>query len=126
VAIVGTIAPATFIVKPYRIPSPAMVRTLELGDRLLVNPGARELSIDDGHMVLNGKRQAEPFSTEPCGDGPECDLPREIAVPPDDWFMMGDDRGASDDSRFRGPGPTDAIVGRAFFRYWPSGRVGGL
>jgi signal peptidase I len=40
--------------------------------------------------------------------------------------MMGDNRGASDDSRFWGPMPADSIVGQAFFRYWPGGRVGGL
>jgi signal peptidase I len=40
--------------------------------------------------------------------------------------MMGDNRGASDDSRFWGPVPADTIVGQAFFRYWSGGRVGGL
>jgi signal peptidase I len=93
--------------------------------RVVAGPGD-PLSVADGHVVLNGKRQREAFFTEPCGEGPECDLPREITVPPDHWFMMGDNRGASDDSRFWGPVPTDAIVGRAFFRYWPSGRAGEL
>ena len=40
--------------------------------------------------------------------------------------MMGDNRGASDDSRFWAPVPADAIVGPAFARFWLGGRVGGL
>lgn len=92
--------------------------------RVLAGPDDR-VAIQDGHVVRNGKRRPEAFA-KPCGGGPGCNLPRPITVPPDHWFMMGDNRGASDDSRFWGPVPTDSIVGRAFFRYWPSGRAGGL
>jgi signal peptidase I len=40
--------------------------------------------------------------------------------------MMGDNRGASDDSRFWGPVPKDWIIGKAFATYWPLDRVGVL
>jgi signal peptidase I len=38
--------------------------------------------------------------------------------------MMGDNRGASDDSRFWGPVPKKWIIGQAFFTYWPVKRIG--
>jgi len=40
------------------------------------------------------------------------------------WFMMGDNRGLSDDSRFWGPVPARWLIGNAFFTYWPPDRVG--
>jgi signal peptidase I len=40
------------------------------------------------------------------------------------WFMMGDNRGLSDDSRFWGPVPAKWIIGDAFFTYWPLNRIG--
>ncbi|MGH2899742.1 MAG: S26 family signal peptidase, partial [Solirubrobacteraceae bacterium] len=46
-----------------------------------------------------------------------CDLTTAVAIPPDDSCMMGDDRGASDDSRCRGSVPRDRIVGRACVRH---------
>jgi signal peptidase I len=39
---------------------------------------------------------------------------------------MGDNRGASDDSRFWGPIPRDWIIGNAFATYWPPKRIGPL
>jgi signal peptidase I len=74
-------------------------------------------------VILNGKRQKESF-TEPCGGGEACDLPREIRIPADHYFMMGDNRGSSDDSRFWGPVPRKWIIGEAFATYWPPKRIG--
>ena len=90
--------------------------------RIVAGPGDT-VAIVDGHVVRNGKRQAEPF-IEPCGGGPECNLTTAIKVPKDHWFMMGDNRGASDDSRFWGPIPRDWIIGNAFATYWPPKRIG--
>ena len=73
--------------------------------------------------VRNGKRQNEPF-IRPCGEGEGCDLPTPITIPPDHYFMMGDNRGASDDSRFWGPVPREWIIGNAFATYWPPKRIG--
>ena len=91
--------------------------------RVVAGPGDR-ISIDDGHVILNGKRQDEPFANfEECASG-DCDFPREITIPPDHYFMMGDNRGASDDSRFWGPVPREWVIGGAFATYWPPDRIG--
>lgn len=92
--------------------------------RVVAGPGDR-LSVRDGHVILNGKRQDETFIT-PCSGAGACDLPKAITIPPDHYFMMGDNRGQSDDSRYWGPVPSDWIKGRAFARYWPLKDLGGL
>lgn len=90
--------------------------------RVVAGPGDR-IALQDGHVILNGKRQAEPFA-RPCESGEGCSFPRELTVPADHYFMMGDNRGASDDSRFWGPVPRDWIIGGAFATYWPPKRIG--
>jgi signal peptidase I len=55
---------------------------------------------------------------------PECNFPTPIKIAAGHWFMMGDNRGESDDSRFWGPVPTGWIVGGAFATYWPPDRIG--
>ena len=92
--------------------------------RVVAGPGDK-ISIRNGHVVLNGKLQKEPF-TEPCRGGEGCDLPKTVTVPAGHWFMMGDNRGESDDSRFWGPVPTGWIIGGAFATYWPPDRIGTL
>jgi signal peptidase I len=89
--------------------------------RIVAVPGDT-LSIQDGHAVVNGKVQKEPFAA-PCVGG-ECTFARPIKIPPDHFFMMGDNRGASDDSRYWGPVPRDWIIGQAFLTYWPVDRIG--
>lgn len=91
--------------------------------RVVALPGDT-ISIRDGHVVRNGVLQREPF-IRGCGGGPDCNL-GEITIPPDHYFMMGDNRGASDDSRYWGPVPRDWIIGGAFLSYWPPNRIGPL
>jgi signal peptidase I len=90
--------------------------------RIVAGPGDK-LSIKGGHPVVNGVMAKEDF-IEPCGGAPGCNLPKTITIPPDSYFMMGDNRGSSDDSRFWGPVPRDWIIGQAFFTYWPPDRIG--
>jgi len=47
-------------------------------------------------------------------------------IPADHFFMMGDNRGESADSRYWGPVPRDNLIGQAFFTYWPPKRIGTL
>lgn len=90
--------------------------------RVVAGPGDR-LYIEDGHPVVNGEVAEEDF-IRGCGGGPVCDLPEEIVIPPEHYFMMGDNRGQSDDSRYWGPIPSDWIIGKAFFTYWPPKSLG--
>jgi signal peptidase I len=90
--------------------------------RIVAGPGDH-LSIRNGHPVVNGKIAHESF-IKPCGGGGACNLPKPITIPPGHYFMMGDNRGASDDSRFWGPIPRSWIIGEAFVTYWPPNRVG--
>jgi signal peptidase I len=85
-------------------------------------PGDR-LKVLEGSVYINGKRQDEPFARlDP--ECPTCNLPREITIPDGQYYMMGDNRGESADSREWGPVPKKWIIGKAFMTYWPPGRIG--
>ncbi|MGI8460207.1 MAG: signal peptidase I [Solirubrobacterales bacterium] len=88
--------------------------------RVVAEPGDR-LRIEEGIPIVNGEPQTGDgnWTTRPCGRGNGCNWPEEIVSPEDHYFMMGDNRGASDDSRFWGPVPRDQIIGKAFLTYWP-------
>ena len=89
--------------------------------RVVAGPGDR-FYIENGHAVVNGEMADEDF-IRPCRGG-DCDFTEEIVIPPDHYFMMGDNRGQSDDSRYWGPIPSDWIIGKAFFTYWPPKSIG--
>ncbi len=90
--------------------------------RIVAGPGD-VISIVEGHVIRNGKREPDSY-TRPCAGAAECNFPTPIKIPAGHWFMMGDNRGESDDSRFWGPVPTGWIVGGAFATYWPPDRIG--
>jgi signal peptidase I len=93
--------------------------------RIVAGPGDT-LAVEDGHPVVNGVEDKDEPYINPCGGGAQCNLSKPITIPPDMYFMMGDNRGASDDSRFWGPVPKEWIIGEAFATYWPPDRIGGL
>jgi signal peptidase I len=93
--------------------------------RIVAGPGDT-LAVREGHPVVNGEEQKDEPFINPCGGGEPCNMPRQITIPADHYFMMGDNRGASDDSRFWGPVPRDWIIGEAFATYWPPNRIGGF
>jgi signal peptidase I len=88
------------------------------------------ISVRDGRVIRNGKTTSEPFIKATCeGAGTEntpCTLTKTITVPEGMYYMMGDNRGESNDSRFWGPVPRDWIVGGAFATYWPPKKIGTL
>jgi len=96
--------------------------------RVVAGPGD-EIYIHEGHVFRKaaGKstfvREQDSYIRE-CGGSPECNFTLPIKVPAGHWFMMGDNRGESDDSRFWGPVPKGWIIGEAFATYWPPDRIG--
>ena len=179
-----------FLVKPFRIPSPSMVPTLKVGQRVLVNrlgphfgdpsrgdivvfkppKGADDqvcgiasepadghpceqptptqsksnfikrvvglpgewIKVEGNHAYISKTENGpftqlkEPFIKKDTPCDQLCNLRKPIKVPPGHFFMMGDNRGESDDSRDWGPVPKKWVIGRAFFTYWPPSRIGTL
>ena len=91
--------------------------------RIVAGPGDT-LSIKDGHPVVNGVEKTDEPYVRPCGVDIRCNMPTTITIPPDHYFMMGDNRGESDDSRIWGPISRDWIVGKVLGTYWPPTRWG--
>jgi len=86
--------------------------------RVIGEPG-KEISILDGKVYLNGKAITENYIAEPPN---QPFLP--VKVPEDQFFVMGDNRNDSNDSRYWGFVPRENIIGRATFRFWPLDRTG--
>jgi len=146
----------TYLVTAFYIPSESMVPTLLVNDRILVNELATSPSRGDievfrapasmrgtgpadlvkrvvglpgetvegrgGRVYINGTVLEEPYLPEGVTTGPFA--PRTLGA--NEYFMMGDNRGSSEDSRYFGPIAKQEFVGRAFFRFWPLDRLGGL
>jgi signal peptidase I len=88
--------------------------------RVIALPGDR-LSIDRGQVILNGQPLPEPYVPDEYRDSRSM---AEMIVPPDCYFMMGDHRSISSDSREFGPVERDLIYGKAVFVYWPTRDAG--
>ena len=106
-------------------PKPTRERSDTNFIKRIVAVGGDRLKVIDGNVYLNGKRQRETF-IRPDAQCEICNLPEEITIPDGHYFMMGDNRGESADSREWGPVPEDWMIGNAFMTYWPPGKVGGL
>jgi signal peptidase I len=144
----------TFLYQPVRVEGTSMLPRLEDHDRLFINkfvyrissihrgdvvvfhyprdpeksyikrvialPGDRIL-IDHGRVFLNGKLLWENYVPEQYRDMRSM---AEMIVPEDSYFMMGDHRSISSDSREFGPVDRDLIYGKAVFVYWPTRDAG--
>ncbi len=83
------------------------------------------LRIINGYVYRNGVKETGTYiNLKHCSKTDECNLPRVITVPKGDYYMMGDNRGNSDDSRYWGPVPQKNIIGVAIITYWPLDRIG--
>lgn len=92
--------------------------------RVVGLPGER-LAVKQGRVYIDGRQLDEPY-IEPDAECALCNMPEEIAIPAGQYYMMGDNRGASADSREWGPVPRDNMIGNAFATYWPPSKWGGL
>ena len=88
--------------------------------RVIATPGDR-LRIDHGQVWLNGKPQAENYVPQMYRDTRSY---AETVIPDDCYFVMGDHRSISSDSREFGVVERDLIYGKAVFVYWPARDVG--
>jgi signal peptidase I len=96
--------------------------------RIVAGPGD-EIYVKEGHVYRRTAGNSQfvienaPY-IKACGDSSECNFTTPIKIPAGHWFMMGDNRGDSDDSRYWGPVPTSWIIGQAIITYWPPDRIG--
>ena len=105
-----------------------MCKDIAFIKRIIGMPGDKfEIKLeDDGYYVyINDKKLEEPYILSktdwmPCRDDMYCG---PFTVPEDNYFMMGDNRGNSQDSRFWGFLPINRVIGRAIFVFWPLNRV---
>jgi signal peptidase I len=110
---------------------PAAVGNQVLLKRVVGLPGDL-LEVTDGVLYVNGvpddaggvtNADGETPTTEPAygqlEEHPEWSLHEPYTVPDDHYFLLGDNRGDSFDSRFWGPVPRSSIIGKAFAVYWP-------
>jgi len=88
--------------------------------RVLAVPGD-EVEIRYGSVFVNGEKVSEPYLKPEFRDH---DSYRKVVVPDGRYFVLGDHRNSSNDSRNWGFVPRDLIYGKAIFRYWPMSRLG--
>ena len=95
--------------------------------RVIALPGEK-LLIRSGVIYINGHRLDEPYLPEAWvtdNNYPTNGTDGEV-IPPNDYFVMGDNRNRSQDSRFFGPISRDRIDGKAWFRIWPLDHFGNI
>ncbi|EKE12198.1 MAG: signal peptidase I [uncultured bacterium] len=95
--------------------------------RVIAVPGEKVM-IKDGGVYIDGNLLTEPYLEDRVytSGGPFLQEGKEYLVPEDQFFVMGDNRPNSSDSRYWGPISKKTISGRAWVIYWPfdlAGRV---
>jgi signal peptidase I len=88
--------------------------------RVVGLPGDR-VRVFDGRVYLNGSLTPEPYVPEEYLDSRSYP---EVKVPAGSYFVLGDHRSMSNDSRDFGPVPRSYIYGKAVFGYWPMDKMG--
>lgn len=99
--------------------------------RVIGLPGETVKEDDNGNILIRGPtsnkfvKLKEPYITPARRLADSAHFGMEWKkIPPNDYFMMGDNRSQSCDSRSWGPVPRDKLIGTVFFVYWPPDRIG--
>jgi signal peptidase I len=101
---------------------PAWIVTQKLLVKRVIGLPGDVVSERGGTVYVNGLALQEPYTSKV--RTPNCQLNfTPVTVPPGDYFVMGDNRCDSSDSRAFGPIAKSKIVGRAFIIIWPLGRI---
>lgn len=95
--------------------------------RVIALPGEK-LLIRSGYVYINGHRLHEPYLPDEWvnDNNYPTDGSDGRVIPPNEYFVMGDNRNRSQDSRFFGPITRDRIDGKAWFRIWPFTQFGNI
>ncbi len=121
----------------FRRPPADVSSDKDLIKRVIAGPG-QTLRVANCAVYVDGKQIPQPYLPKGWQDpgSPYCtqwatgpgtaNLPDPYKVPQGYYFVMGDNRTNSYDSRYWGPLPASYIVGQAFVRLWPPSRIGGL
>ena len=132
------------------VPSGSMAPTVVAGDRIFVETERRSapkrgeiwlfgvpgpanhikrvvglpgdsIEVAGGRVLIDGRALDEPYLA-----GPMNYVVPPVRLKTGQYFMLGDNRNASNDSHLSGPVPEDRLIGRVEFRPWPPGRIGAL
>ena len=90
--------------------------------RVVALPG-ETVELRAGRLYVNGKELTEPYVPSSYLDGANY---TPLTIPADSFFVMGDHRDSSNDSRVFGPVARQFIYGKAVFAYWPVDHFGSL
>jgi signal peptidase I len=88
--------------------------------RIVGLPG-EQVSMENGHVLINGVRLGEPYLAPAFRGSESGEWPRSSRS---GYFVLGDNRARSCDSRRWGVVPRENVIGRADIRYWPPDRIG--
>jgi signal peptidase I len=108
-----------FATPPKEVP---ILMVKDLVKRVIGLPGQRISSGPRGEVFINGQLIDQPWLTASARADPGPPIESQ-KIPAGDVFVMGDNRGSSDDSRDYGPIPESLIVGRAVLGFWPLSRI---
>lgn len=89
----------------------------------VVGLGGETIELRRGHLYVNGKELNEPYVPSYYLDGANFG---PVMIPQGSYFVMGDHRDSSNDSRVFGPVPRSDVYGKAVFAYWPMDHFGSL